>query len=89
MKPAARGGRRAYKRGDLEMIEKQAAIKIYNETLGAKGAKGKLVRIDEGGYFEVTVESGGRNFEAFLPIASTVILAAEAEVEVETLEVER
>ena len=71
------------------MIEKQAAIKIYNETLGAKGAKGKLVRIDEGGYFEVTVESGGHNFEAFLPIASTVILAADPEIEVETLEVER
>ena len=25
------------------MIEREAAIKVYNETLGAKGARGKLV----------------------------------------------
>ena len=71
------------------MIEKQDAIKIYNETLGAKGAKGRLVRIAPEGYFEVTVESGGRNFEAFLPVATTVILAAEPVEEVQTLEGER
>jgi hypothetical protein len=71
------------------MIEKQDAIKIYNETLGAKGAKGKLVRIAEEGFFEVTVESGGHSFDAFLPVASTVILAAEPIEEVPTIEVER
>jgi len=71
------------------MIEKQAAIKIYNETLGAKGAKGTLVRIATEGFFEVTVESGGRNYAAFLPIPTTVILAAEPEEDVPTLEVER
>jgi hypothetical protein len=26
------------------MIEREAAIKIYNEALGAKGAKARLVR---------------------------------------------
>ena len=71
------------------MIEREAAIKIYNETLGAKGAKGRLIRVSSEGFFEVTIESGGRNFTALLPIASTVILAADAESEVATIEVER
>jgi hypothetical protein len=71
------------------MIEREAAIKIYNETLGAKGAKGHLVRVASEGFYEVTIESGGRNFTALLPVSSTVILAAEAEAEVATIEVER
>jgi len=71
------------------MIEREAGIKIYNETLGAKGAKGRLVRIAPEGYYEVIIESGGKNFTSLLPIASTVILAAEAEEEVPPLEVER
>jgi len=71
------------------MIEREAAIKIYNETLGAKGAKGRLVRVAPEGYYEVLIESGGRNYTALLPVPSTVILAAEAESEVATIEVER
>jgi hypothetical protein len=71
------------------MIEREAAIKIYNETLGAKGAKGRLVRVSSEGFFEVTIESGGRNYTALLPISSTVLLAAEPESEVPTIEVER
>jgi hypothetical protein len=74
----------------MAMIEKEAAIKVYNETLGAKGAKGKLVRIWSDGYYEATLEISGRNYTALLPIASTVVLAAEPEPEIETLpEVER
>jgi len=71
------------------MIEREAAIKVYNETLGAKGARGKLVRVSEHGYYEVLIESAGRFFTALLPVASTVILAAEAEEAVSTIEVER
>jgi hypothetical protein len=71
------------------MIEREAAIKIYNETLGAKGAKGRLVRVAPEGFYEVTIESGGKNYTSLLPIQSTVILAADAEVEVPPLEVER
>ena len=71
------------------MIEREAAIKIYNETLGAKGAKGRLVRVAPEGFYEVTIESGGKNYTSLLPIQSTVILAAEAEEEVPPLEVER
>lgn len=71
------------------MIEREGAIKIYSEVLGAKGAKGKLVRIAEEGFFEVTVDIGGKAFTGLLPIASTVIIAAEPEEEIATLEVER
>jgi hypothetical protein len=71
------------------MIEREAAIKIYNEALGAKGAKGRLVRVAAEGFYEVTLESGGRNYTTLLPIGSTVILAAEPEEEVATFEVER
>ncbi len=71
------------------MIEPEAAIKIYNETLGAKGAKGRLVRVSPEGYYEVSIESGGKYYTGLLPIQSTVILAAEPEVEVPPLEVER
>jgi hypothetical protein len=71
------------------MIEREASIKIYNETLGAKGAKGRLVRVSEHGYYEVMIESGGRFFTALLPVAETVILAADPEEAVSTIEVER
>jgi hypothetical protein len=71
------------------MIEREAAIKIYSEILGAKGAKGRLVRVAPEGFYEVTIESGGKNFTGLLPIQSTVILAAEAEEEVQAIEVER
>jgi hypothetical protein len=71
------------------MIEREAAIKIYNEILGAKGAKGRLVRVSEEGFYEVTLESGGRDFTCLLPVAQTVILAAEPEEQVATMEVER
>lgn len=71
------------------MIEREGAIKIYNEALGAKGAKGKLVRVAAEGFYEVTLESGGKNYTTLLPIGSTVILAAEPEEEVPSVEVER
>ena len=68
------------------MIEREAPIRIYNEilanTLGAKGAKGRLVRVAPEGFYEVTLESQGKNYTSLLPIQSTVILAAEAEEEV-------
>jgi hypothetical protein len=71
------------------MIEREAAIKIYNEILGAKGAKGRLVRVAPEGFYEVTIDSGGRQYTSLLPVQSTVILAAEPEVEVPSIDVER
>ena len=72
------------------MIEREAPVKIYNETLGAKGAKGHLVRVSDEGYYEVSLEISGRNFTTLLPVASTVVLAAEPEPDIAPLpEVER
>ena len=71
------------------MIEREAAIKVYSETLGVKGAKGRLVRVSPEGFYEVILESNGRFYTSLLPIPSTVILAAEPEEEVATIEVER
>jgi hypothetical protein len=70
------------------MIEREAAIKIYNEQLGAKGAKARLIRVAEG-FYEVLLESQGKNFTTLLPIQATVILAAEPEEELPAIEVER
>jgi hypothetical protein len=75
------------------MIEREAPIRIYSEimanTLGAKMAKGRLIRVAAEGFFEVTIEAQGRNYTALLPIGSTVILASEPEEETATIEVER
>jgi len=71
------------------MIDREDPIKIYNEILGAKGAKGRLVRIMPEGFYEVLIESAGRNYTSFLPIQATVILATEPEEEVPTVAVER
>lgn len=71
------------------MIEREAAVRIYNETLGAKGTKGTLIRVAAEGFFEVIIESQGKDYTALLPIGSTVILAMEPEEEVAPIEVER
>ncbi len=71
------------------MIEREAAIRIYNEVLGAKGTKGRLVRVSDEGFYEVTIETQGRSYTTLLPISSTVIMAFDPEEQVEPVEVER
>ena len=75
------------------MIEREAAVRIYSETLanllGAKVANGKLVRVSDDGYYEVTLITQGGSYTTLLPIASTVIMAAQPEPEVPALDVER
>jgi hypothetical protein len=75
------------------MIEREAPIRIYSEilanTLGAKMAKGRLVRVSDDGYYEVLLEASGKNYTTLLPIASTVIMAADPEEELGRIEVER
>jgi hypothetical protein len=71
------------------MIERESVIKVYNETLGAKGVKGKLIRVASDGYYEVTLEISGKNYTSLLPIGATVILAVDPEEEVASIQVER
>lgn len=71
------------------MIEREAQIKVYNETLGVKGNRARLVRIAPEGFYEVTLESQGKFYTTLLPVSSTVILAADPEEELPTIDVER
>jgi hypothetical protein len=72
------------------MIEREAAILIYNEVAGIKQKKGHLVRVAPEGFYEVTMElQPGKTYTALLPISSTVLIAADSEVEVASIEVER
>jgi len=75
------------------MIESEAAVRIYSETLatllGAKVANGKLVRVSKDGFYEVTLTTQGGSYTTLLPIASTVIMAAQPESVVPSMEVER
>ncbi len=71
------------------MIEREATIRIYNETLGVKGTKGRLVRVAPEGFYEVLLESAGKNYTTLLPVHTTVVMAADAEDEIAPIEVER
>ena len=64
-------------------------IRVYNDALGVKGAKGRLLHVKEQGYYEVTLEVKERMFQAYLPVGSTVILAAEPNPETDSIEIER
>ena len=75
------------------MIESQAAVRIYSDTLasllGAKVANGKLIRVSKDGFYEVTLATQGGNYTTLLPIASTVLMAAQPEPQMQSIEVER
>jgi len=71
-------------------MEPQSLVRVYNEAMGVKGAKGKLLKIDPSGYYEVALEIKDHFYEALLPIQGTVLLsAAPLPVEADTIEVER
>ena len=75
------------------MIERESAVRIYSEilatTLGAKMAKGRLVRVSNDGFYEVLLDVSGKHHTCLLPVQSTILLAAEPEEEIATVEVER
>lgn len=70
-------------------MDLQSHVRVYNEALGVKGAKGKLLQIHSEGYFEIALEVKERFFQAYLPINQTVLLAAEPLVETESIPVDR
>lgn len=70
-------------------MELETQVRVYNESLGVKGAKGRLIAINEAGFYEVALEVKERYYEALLPIGATVILSAEAIAERDKIEVER
>ncbi len=70
-------------------MDLQTQIRVYNDALGVKGAKGKLLQIHPEGYYEVALEVKERYHQALLPINGTVLLAAEPLTEIESVAVER
>jgi hypothetical protein len=52
-------------------------------------ANGRLVRIADEGFYEVTLTLQNGSYTALLPISSTVIIATQPESSVATIEVER
>jgi hypothetical protein len=76
------------------MIEREATVKISSELLanilgGAKAVNGRLVRIADEGYYEVTLTLQNGSYTTLLPIASTLIIATQPESAVASIEVER
>lgn len=72
-------------------MELPADVMVHNELLGMKGTRATLVRVAEGGYYELNVKFGERVHRVFLPIAATAVIAREPEVAVgvEAEEIER
>jgi hypothetical protein len=70
-------------------MDLQSQVRVYNDALGVKGAKGKLLQIHAEGYYEIALEVKERFHQALLPINSTVLLAAEPIVETDSIVVER
>ena len=70
-------------------MDLQSHVRVYNDALGVKGAKGKLLQIHSEGYYEVALEVKERYHQALLPIQGTVLLAADPIAESETISVER
>jgi hypothetical protein len=76
------------------MIEREATVRVSSELLanllnGTKAANGRLVRVSDDGYYEVTLALQGGTYTTLLPIASTAIIATKPEPEVPPIEVER
>ena len=77
------------------MIEREATVKISSDLLAnlfggtTKVANGRLVRIADEGYYEVTLTLQNGSYTALLPISSTVIIATQPESAVASIEVER
>jgi hypothetical protein len=61
-------------------MELPAEVLVHNELLGLKGGRGVLVRVSSSGYYEVNCRFGERVHRTYLPVAQTVIIAAQPEV---------
>jgi hypothetical protein len=76
------------------MIEREATVKISCDLLGnllggTKTVGGRLVRVANEGFYEVTITLQGGSYTTLLPISSTAIIATRPEQEVPSIDVER
>lgn len=71
-------------------METPNEVLVHNADLGLKGAQGELLRISEHGYYELNLKFGDNGHRVLLPIAATVIIQREAEIDIDaTFEIER
>jgi hypothetical protein len=71
-------------------MEIPSTVRIYNDVLGIKGSKGRLLDVSPKGHYEVILEINGKQYAAFLPVSTTIIISNEAEpTPAEKIEVER
>jgi len=66
-------------------MDLETQVLVYNEKLGAKPVRGKLIRVSEHGYYELSLEVNQKLYQAYLPIAGTVLLSAEPIPETESI----
>ena len=69
-------------------MEVPAEVRIHNELLGLKGAKGTLLQIGDG-YYELNCPFGERIHRVLLPMASTVLIPASPRTHARDPEIER
>lgn len=71
-------------------METPNPVLVHNADLGLKGTQGELLRISQKGYYELNLKFGENGHRVLLPIAATVIIAREPEIDFDSdLEIER
>lgn len=70
-------------------MEIPAKIMVRHPVFGDKQMAGTLVAVNEGGFFEVNLQLGAARHTFLMPIAQTVIIYADPNPEVATIEIER
>jgi len=71
-------------------METPSEVLIHNQLAGMKGNRGRLLAISESGYYELNYKFGEKVHRVLLPIASTVLIAQDAEETAgESIEIER
>jgi len=72
-------------------MELPAEVRVHNELLGLKGASARLLQVSSDGYYELRLSFGENQHRVLLPVATTVVIAAQPETQTEGVvsEVER
>lgn len=71
-------------------MEIPAKVMIHNTILGVKGQAGRLIAVNDAGYYEVHLKLGAAEHTVLLPIGETVLICQDPNPAIDAmLEVER
>lgn len=59
-------------------MEIPSKVSIFNKTLEVKGKVATLIAVNDGGFYEVTMEVNQKNHTVLFPVAETVVIFNEA-----------